>query len=414
MRYRPRAFLRVCAMFLAAGLTGCDQEPAGPPDASPPDVSRPPHVRGAAFDGAKQARTLSTGITMTYVEAGDSDGEAVILLHGYTDTSRSFFQVLETLAANGTALHLFALDQRGHGASSMPSDSGCAAAPETCFAPALMAEDVIAFMDALNLASAHVVGHSMGSLVAQELALAHATRVQSLMLIGTFVNGENPTFNEFLVPLVEGTDASAGQWRGMLEGSRPGLRWPIDAYDLTPADADPRAREFVAAVWVTDPTADPSFLAEIVPETTATRLGTWIGAVRAQHAFDSRTRLAGLTVPALVIWATQDSLFPEQQQQLVRAALDNAVDRCNLDHYYYKTYGKIPLPASGLQETDFGHNVQWGAHEAIAADLTAWVTTGEPTDDLPFADPNDPSQVVNDRGAADVIERRRVSPCAAE
>ena len=197
----------------------------------------------------------------------------------------------------------------------------------------------------------------------------------------------------------------------MLERSRPRLRWPLDAYDLGPADADPAAGEFMATVWVTDPTADPRLLAEIAPETTATRLGTWIGAVRAQRAFDSRSRLPGLTVPTLVIWATQDALFPEPDQRRVRDALDGAIEGCNLDYYFYKTYGKAPLPASGLQETDIGHNVQWGAHEAIAADLAAWVATSRPTGDLPFADPSDPFRVVNDPGGAEVIERRRAATC---
>lgn len=152
-------------------------------------------------------------------------------------------------------------------------------------------------------------------------------------------------------------------------------------------DADPNAAEFMKAVWVTDLTADPAFLAEIVPETTAHKLGSWIGALRTQHAYDTRERLAELTVPTLVIWGTQDFLFPVVEQNRVKAALDGAVDACNLPYHFYKTYAKLPLPESGFQETDIGHNVQWGAHAAAAADITAWVINGEPTEDLPYADP---------------------------
>lgn len=409
---RSGAFLVFCVMLLAAGLCGCNSEPPMPPGPGLPDGGRPSEAGVATWDQAKRTIVLSNGITLAYVEAGDPDGETVILLHGYTDTSRSFQKVLETLDAGGTALHLFALDQRGHGKSSMPAGADCPRVPETCFDPASLAEDVFAFMEALGIERAHIVGHSMGSLVAQELALADPGRILSLMLIGTFVSGDNPTFRDFLVPLVDGGNASEGQWRGMLEGRRPALRWPDDAYELTPIDADPGAREFMATVWVADPTADAAFLAQIVPETTATRLGTWIGAVRAQRAFDSRSRLSELTVPTLVIWATQDSLFPAPEQQRVRAALDTAVEECNLERYHYKTYGKAPLPASGMQESDIGHNVQWSADVAIAADLTEWVTTGAPTTDLPYAAPANPSRIINDPDSADVTVVRQADGCS--
>ena len=353
-----------------------------------------------AFEPLKQTVVLSTGIRMAYVEAGGPGGPVVILLHGYTDTARSYFPTIEALEQSGTELHVFALDLRGHGGSSMPAGPGCAAAPEQCFAPPALAADVVAFMEHKGFLKAHVVGHSNGSLVAQELALSHPSRVLSLVLIGSWAcSVAHPGVEQFLVPLVE------GQWKEALERCRPGFRWPEDAYHLTPLDADPGAGEWIARNWALEIAADPDFLRQVVPETSAVKLGTWIGVLRAVTRTDNRDRLRRLSVPTLVLWATQDNFFVEENQAELRSALDMAV-AAGSARYVFKTYGRAPLPASGQQESDLGHNTQWGAPRMVAADITAWVRSGRPTADLPYCDPADPSRLLVEKGAAKLIEKR--------
>ena len=348
---------------------------------------------GHAF--ATRSARLSTGVTVRYVEAGDPDGAPVIFLHGFTDTSRSFLQTMQALLASHSGLRLFALDARGHGGSSMPVEAGCAAAPERCFEFADYAADVVAFMEHARLGRAHVVGHSMGSAIAQELALSHPDRVSSLVLIASFASGlDNPVFHTFLK-----ADTIEGAWKAALE-RRPGFRWPQDAYNLTPLDADPGVESWNARYWVVDPVADPELIEAINPETAHTRLGTWIGTIRNLAALDNRGRLTRLTVPTLVIWATQDNVFLDQPDQArLRASLDVAARTCRTS-YFFKTYGKRTLPASGQQESDLGHHVQWGAPKAVAADIAAFIETGRPTADLPYADPNDIRRVRIDRGNA--------------
>ena len=356
----------------------------------------------AAFSASpfqKRKLLLPTGITVSYVEAGSPTGEPVVFLHGLSDTSRSFFQTLEALQKIDAGLRLFALDARGHGDSSLPAGPECPAAPERCFGVADFAKDVLAFMDAKGLRRVHLVGHSMGSAHAQHLALEHPARIEKLVLIGTFANGVgSPAINAFLIG-----EMLEGRWKAAL-ARRPGFRWPADAYRLTSLEVDPGILEWNRKYWVVDPVADPELLRAVNPETARAPLGTWIGTLRSLAAFDNRDALKRLGVPTLVIWATQDNAFSASDQAELRASLDAAAAACRTS-YVYKTYGKQALPASGQQESDIGHNVQWGAPRAVAADIAAFLETGRPTPDLPFADPTNVSRVLTDRGAASVEVR---------
>jgi len=348
---------------------------------------------GSAFP--KRSLALSTGITVSYVEAGAPDGDPVILLHGLSDTSRSFFGTIEALQSIDSGLRLFALDARGHGDSTLPGGPECPAAPERCFRVEDFAADVLAFMDAKGLERAHVVGHSMGGAHAQQLALAHPERVKTLVLIGGFVNGvDSRAFNAFLI-----SEMLEGRFKAALL-RRPGFRWPEDAYRLTSLEADPTVLEWNRKYWVVDPVADPELLRAINPETARTPLGTWIGTLRSMAAFDNRQALTKLEVRTLVIWATQDDAFPaDPDQAQLREALDAAVAACRTT-YVYKTYGRRALPASGRQESDIGHNVQWGAPAAVASDIASFVRTGRPTAEVPYSDPTDVRRVLTERGAA--------------
>src|SRR5688500_17624428 len=89
---------------------------------------------------------LATGVELHYVEQGDPAGSPLILLHGGTDSWHSWELILPRISR---AYHAYALDQRGHGESGKP-DSG--------YAVADFARDVVAFMDALGIARAAVVG----------------------------------------------------------------------------------------------------------------------------------------------------------------------------------------------------------------------------------------------------------------
>src|SRR5215212_9513031 len=116
---------------------------------------------------------LETGIQIHYAEQGDPGGEALVFLHGYTDSWFSFSRLLPLL--DPMRYRAYAIDQRGHGDSERP-DGGYAADD--------LAADVVAFLDAVGAPRATLIGHSMGSIIARRVAETHPDRVARLVLIG--------------------------------------------------------------------------------------------------------------------------------------------------------------------------------------------------------------------------------------
>lgn len=331
-------------------------------------------------DAERCVEKLSTGIDMSYLEVGPKDGQAVILIHGLTDNVRSWSLPMQSLHKLNPGLHILAVDLRGHGKSSMPDKATCAAAPENCFRPADFAADIVAFMQAKGIAKATLAGHSLGSFITQEVALTHPEMVDHAILDATAASSVgNVVLKEYVLD-----EPIEGSWKKTLEAA--GKAYPADFYELTPLDADPKVEEWLAANWVVDPTADPAFLKPYVPETAGTRLGTWIGATKALLAQDNAKRLEDMSVPTLVMWGTQDGIFTAADQEAIKASLSVAAKKHG-QPVYWKEYGSIPMPESGLQESDIGHNLQWAAFETVAKDIDAFISTGAPTRDLVHSAP---------------------------
>jgi pimeloyl-ACP methyl ester carboxylesterase len=331
---------------------------------------------------------------MRYQEVGPSGGPVVFLLHGYTDTSRSFAPVMAALHRLLPQLDLIAPDLRGHGQSSMPNGPGCAADPGSCFRPIDFARDIVAFMDQRHIRRATFVGHSMGTLVAQELGLSFPDRVSKLVLISTAAEGQSePAVVGLLYGLIDPVWAPAFV--------AAGYTWPDRAYNVTPEGIVPGFDDFLSFSWDADAIADPAFVSKIVAETAATAAGTWLGALEGIVATDNTQRLEHLKAPTFVVWTTQDAVFSRAIEQTLIDSLTIAAQ--NGGSFWWKQYGVLPPPADGSQ-TDFAHNVVWEAPGALALDIASFLVIGRPTNILFHSGyPADIHRVVAEPGKAFLV-----------
>lgn len=344
------------------------------------------------FRRAKKSVALKTGINMKYFETGNPSGEVVILLHGFTDTGRSFKLMMESMTAMNSNLRIIAPDMRGHGESSMPDAMTCAANPSKCFTVAAFASDIVDLMRHLSISEANVVGHSLGSFVAQEIALKHPKRVKKLILIGSAADGKaaRALTTSFFRPFF------FEPWKELLTAKNSSFVWPRDAYSVTPNDLGPDGCIATKQYWVAELGAPQDYLTDIYNETIETRMGVWAGVVRALADFDNTEALAGLHSPTLVLWATQDVFFQSEQQQTLKASLTKAYQH-HKTPIFHKTYGKKPLSEeTGNQDSDLGHNLQWSAPKQVAMDVIQFIVNGSPLNNRPYF--NDAGELVVDAG----------------
>ena len=107
-------------------------------------------------------------LTMYYVEAGQGDPLVLIMGLGADHLAWGF-----QLPAFAERHRVIAFDNRGAGQTD---------APDHPYTTRMMADDTVGLMDALGIERAHVLGVSMGGMIAQEIALGHPQRVRSLQL----------------------------------------------------------------------------------------------------------------------------------------------------------------------------------------------------------------------------------------
>ncbi|NSC20504.1 alpha/beta hydrolase [Streptomyces albus subsp. chlorinus] len=135
---------------------------------------RPP--RGETVTHHRMATVA--GRRTAYLDSGGT-GPVLLALHGHFGRGRIFEPLAEALADR---YRVIAPDQRGHGRTDSAGD----------FSPEAYADDAVALLDALDVPSAAVLGHSMGGAVAFVLAARAPERVRALLVADMTVLNQEP------------------------------------------------------------------------------------------------------------------------------------------------------------------------------------------------------------------------------
>lgn len=214
----------------------------------------------------------------------EGSGPPVLLIMGLSFTHEMWYRVIPALARQYRTI---VFDNRGMGRSGVP------AGPYTM---RRMANDARAVMDAANAESAHVIGASMGGMIAQELALRYPRRVRSLMLGCTSSSGLFGRWPEFRF--------GPRKWRGASREERErSLRSLLyaDATPLVRIEEDLRVR--CACAW-----CYKGFLNQFA----------------AILMWSAYRRLPRIHVPTLVMHGDQDRLVPPENGRVLASRIPGA------------------------------------------------------------------------------------------
>ena len=214
------------------------------------------------------------GQRLYYVRRGS--GEPFLLIQGLSANHLHWGD--EFLGLLEDDFELIAYDHRGIGHSARATEP---------FTIVDLAEDAAGLLDALEIDSAHVMGISMGGMVAQELALRHPDRVRTLTLGCTYAGGEGSATTDPQVIQHLGELFLTGRTE---EGLRAGFEYNVSR-DYA---ADPRNFELTQRIAAELPASLDVLLLQ----------------VQAVAGHDTSARLAEISAPTLVIHGTEDQMLP--------------------------------------------------------------------------------------------------------
>jgi 3-oxoadipate enol-lactonase len=227
-------------------------------------------------------------IELSYERSGD--GPPLLLIMGMSGTKHHWGErVLEELRRDFDTI---VYDHRDAGDSTKTGQP---------FTIVDLAEDAAGLLEALEVDSAHVMGISMGGMVAQELALAHPEHIRSLTLGCTYCGGEGS--------LLTSEDVMRRLAEGMSSGDREvavRTAWEVN----------------VSPGFATDEDAYAKFLARGMRY--AIPVAVIMEQMRAITAHDTSTRLPELRLPTLVVHGTLDQMLPVQNGHMIAGLIPDS------------------------------------------------------------------------------------------
>lgn len=231
--------------------------------------------------------TVADGVRVHYRVFGRKDGEPLLMLHGLGTDHMGW--VLQRHAFGGR-YRCITVDNRGSGRSDKP---------EGTYDLATMADDAIAVLDELGIERAHVVGASMGGVLAQIIGVTHPDRVRSLVLACTACRIQSWRRELFTDWIAEAEDI------GMRRFITGNLEWLIGPRSLR--------RLWPAARVI-------GLLATRAP------VHGLVGQLRALLSVDEELaeQLASIVAPTLIVVGSQDILTPVADSEQLMALIPDA------------------------------------------------------------------------------------------
>lgn len=285
---------------------------------------------------------LSTGVTLNVQTGGVRGGEAIVFLHGFPESHRTWRAVAPALAQDHFVV---APDQRGFGASDKPKGV-------EAYATDRILEDLIALADALELERFTLVGHDWGGAVAWLAALRHPDRLKRLVI----VNSPHPlVFQKSLIE--DEAQRAASQYMNAFRN--PAMEQGIAAMGLETffdksfgghtdlAAIPPEERAHYLADW-----SRPGALTAMLNWYRASGIVVPAPGEAAELPAWTKAPFPSITMPTLVIWGLKDkALLPVQLDGL------------------YELVDDITLSATA----DAGHFIPWEHPDFVIAEIRDFI-----------------------------------------
>ena len=234
------------------------------------------------------ATATVNGHEIHYLQRGE--GEPLLLIMGMSGTHLSWGEpFLEALARD---FEITVFDNRGVGRSSRA---------EPGYAIADLADDTAALIEALGHDSMHVIGISMGGMIAQELALRHGEKIRTLTLGCTYSGGEGSA----LTP-PSTFERLAGSWQSGDRERALRTGWEINVSSAFAADDDAYAAFKKAALDLPVP------------------IPVIMGQLQAIGGHDTAARLGDVVAPTLVVHGTDDEMLPVSNARMIAERIPGA------------------------------------------------------------------------------------------
>jgi pimeloyl-ACP methyl ester carboxylesterase len=231
--------------------------------------------------------------TFSALADGPVDGELVLLLHGFPETSYEWRAQIPALAAAG--YRVVAPDQRGYAEGARPAnvdDYGILA----------LVGDAVGFVDALGASTCHLVGHDWGGAVAWVLAVLHPDRLRTLTAVST----PHPT--PFGTSIREGEQKEMSAYMDVFRAE--------GAENLFLADDGAAMRQALASFGMEDTDPVDEYYRVLSEPGAMTGALNWY---RANDFSGGGVDLPPVTVPTMYVWSTDDQALGREAAEATAA-----------------------------------------------------------------------------------------------